>query len=268
LPRARLARASDRSEALKDGWPNDDTGEARFHPNGGSVKKTRHPRQSRTELGRVGRIFSPTALGLFLLFTVTTYAGARIVFFERLESRIGSAAKAEQGREAQPVGSKLEAVSSWSGTAGIATRARSLALKILVSETPGDGAAVENALRELAAASPATAATWQALVAFRRARGDPIESVLVPLRMSALTAPHEEYFVKKRAVFGLEYWADLPEADRRMLVRDLVSPIRNYWTDDYRRILAAKSQAVRDEIRTAVIASGRATKDLFTALGI
>jgi hypothetical protein len=205
---------------------------------------------------------------LFLVFAVTAYAGGNIIAFERMGVQVQNSLLASYVGTGGTLRAVLDTVSEWTHTTSVATRARSLLVKMVVSEMPGDSVAVEKALRELAAASPTSVTAWQALVAFHHARGDPIEAILPAFRMSALTGPQEEYFVKKRAMFGLEYWVDLPEADRRIVVRDLVSPIRHYWTDDYRRIVAGKSQAERDEVRTAVMASGRATKDLLRALGI
>jgi hypothetical protein len=115
------------------------------------------------------------ALGLLFLFAVTAYAGARIVAFEWLESRIANKLTASAQSADQPVRGAIDAVSAWTDTPSVAAAARRFLLKILVSETPGDSAAIEDALVELAQVSPTSTAVWQALVAFYQARGGPIE---------------------------------------------------------------------------------------------
>ena len=90
-----------------------------------------------------------------------------------------------------------------------------------MAETPNDNAAIEGALDELAAVSPTSTATWQALAEIRKARGEPMERVLAAFRMSALTGSHEGYFMMQRAIFGLAHWNELPEEDRRIVVRDI-----------------------------------------------
>jgi hypothetical protein len=71
----------------------------------------------------------------------------------------------------------------------------------------------------------------------------------------------------RRAMFGLQYWSELPEEDRLTVVRDLVGSTSVFGSDGYRNILAAKSKAEREEIRAAVIASGRGSKALLQVLG-
>jgi hypothetical protein len=83
--------------------------------------------------------------------------------------------------------------------------------------------------------------------------------------MSALTGSHEGYYMAQRAKFGLQHWSELPDEDRRIVVRDLVGSVTEFGFD--RNVLTGKSQMERDEIRAAVIASGRASKPLLQALG-
>ncbi len=236
-----------------------------FHPNGGSLEKVQ--RNWLRDWG--GRIFRPSVLGLGLVFAVTAYAGANIVAFERLQARLAGEeiASAGSGRRSQ-----LGAVSGWKNTAGVASRARSLSLDVVLAETPGNSAAIDNALHELAAGSPISVAAWQALLAFRGATGAPKQSWLAALRMSALTGSHEGYFVMQRATFGLEHWADLPEADRHTITRDVLLTALN-WDfgrrgERYRAILARKSDAERGDIRAFLVASGQASAEVMQALGM
>jgi hypothetical protein len=84
--------------------------------------------------------------------------------------------------------------------------------------------------------------------------------------------------MKQRALFGLERWGELPEEDRRTVIRDIVATVRVSEFGrggPYRNILAKKSQAERDEIRGALTASGLADmpsilagKNIVQALGM
>ena len=198
-----------------------------------------------------------------MVFAITAYSGADIVAFERLEDRVGSGGVV---REAQ---TWIERVSNWKNTTGVTTRARSLTLDIVLAETPDDGPAIGNALDDLIEATPTSAAAWQARAGFQKARGGSMENVLAAFRMSALTGSHEQYFMVQRAIFGVEYWNELPEVDRHTVVRDLLGTAS--WpeiAERYRRIVVRKSQAERDDIRAAVTASGLGTKDLLRALGM
>jgi hypothetical protein len=200
-----------------------------------------------------------SALGLFVVFVVIAYGGANIVAFERLEGWVRS-------QPGQPIENMLGPFSTWKNTNGVATRARSLALDIILAKTPGDTAAIENALDEVAKASPTSVAAWQARAVHQRALGAPMERVLPGFRMSVLTGSHEGYYMTQRAKFGLEYWSELPEVDRRIAIRDLVGSATDFGPDRYHNIVASKSQAERDEIRAAVMASGRDSKALLQDL--
>jgi hypothetical protein len=201
------------------------------------------------------RTFSLSALLLVALFVVTAYSGANVIAFERLENQVG------------PI-EMLGALLNWENTTGVAARARNLALNIIKVNTPGDTVAVENALDEVVKASPTSVAAWQTRAAYQRALGVPMERVLPGFRMSVLTGSHEGYYMSERVAFGLDYWTELPEEDRRTVIRDLVGSASEFGPDRYRDIVAGKSQGERDEIRAAITASGRGSKALLQALGI
>ena len=220
-----------------------------------------HFAQMRTEPRAAGRILNLPALGLLVVFAVAAYGSANIIAFERLPGWVRSAAW-------QPVDSLLGPILTWKNTTGVAARARTLVRDIVLVRTPGYTAAIENALDEVVRASPASVIAWQARAAHQLARGAPMERVVPGFRMSVLTGSHEGYYMTLRVTFGLEYWSELPEVDRRTVIRDLVGSATEFGPDRYRDIVAKKSQAERDEIRAAVMASGRGSKALLQALGI
>src|SRR6266536_3941979 len=217
-----------------------------------------------------GRNLNPSAVGLFVLFGVAVYGGAELVSFETVATPLIADVAAK--RATQPIDSSMQPfVSTWADVTGVATRARRLSLQIVLTEAPQDTAALEQAMSQLAENSPTMVLAWLALAETRAARDAAMESVLAAFRMSALTGSHEGYMMMHRAIFGLEHWTELPEPDRRTVIRDVLATV-SLWDLGregrlYRNIMAAKSAAERDDIRTALIAAG-ATKTALQALGV
>ena len=151
--------------------------------------------------------------------------------------------------------------------AGVATRARSLLLKVLVSETPGDTPAIECASRTRASIAHfggRMAGRWSPF----GTRGVIRSTMTSRLSHVSSYRVHEAYFMARRAIFGLERWSELPEAGAGIVVRDLVGTgaavLRLQGIRDrrrrYRTNCCGKIPAERDDIRAAVMASGRGTK--------
>jgi hypothetical protein len=236
---------------------------APFHPKGGSLKQGLPRIPPRTQPRPTGWTLNLSALGFLLAFAVTAYGGANILAFERLKGRLDSL-------RGPSIDSMLGPISAWQHTWGVAARARRLALDVVLAETPADITGLESAVDEVVKASPTSIDAWQGRAAYRRARGAPMESVLASFRMSALTGSHEGYWMTQRAIFGLEHWTELPEADRRIVIRDLLATARlpEIGTDPYSQIVTQKSQAERDDIRAAATQSGLGTQGLLQALGM
>jgi len=223
-----------------------------------------------------GRKLNPAAVGLLVLFGAAAYGGAELVGFERVATPLIADPAAEP--VTQPVDRSLQPfVSAWADVTGVAARAGRLSLQIVLTETPDDTAAVEQALSQLAENSPTMVPAWQALAEARSARGAPIESVLAAFRMSALTGSHEGPMMMQRALFGLEHWAELPEPDRRTVIRDLRAIIGQASGGDhrtrlvlgrYQRILQRKPEAEREAVRDALVGSGLSTQETLRWLGV
>jgi hypothetical protein len=218
----------------------------------------------RAEPRRAGWASRLSALGLVLAFGVTAYGGSNILALEYVERVVRS-------QPSQPVDEMLRTLARWKDTVGVGARARRIALDMVLARTPGDAAAIEGAFDEIAKNSPASVAIWQARATYQKARGAPIENVLPGFRMSALTGSHELSFMKHRTMFGLEHWAELPEAERHIVARDLVGSLKEIDWGSHRRLLellAAKTEAEREEIRAAVMATGSGNNKLLQALGM
>jgi hypothetical protein len=148
-----------------------------------------------------------------------------------------------------------------------------LLLDIVRTGTPDDNVAIERAVSETAEPSPTFAPGWQALAEARLAAGAPFESVLAAFRMSDLTGSHEGFVMYGRAIFGLEHWTQMPEADRPTVIRDVLAVFgpgtpSGDFLQRYREMLAAKPEVERADIRAALSASGLATQEMLRGLGV
>src|SRR6266566_9775461 len=95
-----------------------------------------------------GRNLNLSAVALFVLFGAAAYGGAELVVFERVATPLIADPAAKP--VTQPVdGSMQPFVSAWADVTGVATRARRLSLQIVLTETPEDTAAIEQALSQL-----------------------------------------------------------------------------------------------------------------------
>jgi hypothetical protein len=216
----------------------------------------------------VGRILSPSAFGLCLVFGVTAYAGAEFLTFDTHADQVQAMLAAPRTATTANVVDK-SALSRWTSVSGTSGEARELLLAVIRTESPDDNGAIEQAISEAAEASPAWDSEWLALTEARLASGASFQSVLAAFRMSDLTGSHEGPAMIQRAVFGLDHWAQLPAVDRRIVVRDLLASMSDEHVERrYRDLLAAKPGPLRDDVRDALAASGLATPQSLQALGL
>ena len=239
--------------------------EGRLHPKGGSLRQPRHPTVTPTSQSpRTRWTLNLPALGCILVFAITAYNGANIVRFELLKGRLDSL-------RGSSIDSMLRPITAWKNTLGVAVRARRLAFEVVVAETPADLSGVEKVLEDVVKESPMAVDAWQPRVGYLQARGAPRERVLASFRMSALTGSHEGFAMVDRASFGLEHWSELPEVDRRTIIRDVLDTVLVPEISPgtrYRMVLAEKSEVERHDIKATFIASGLGSKQILEALGL
>ena len=85
--------------------------------------------------------------------------------------------------------------------------------------------------------------------------------------LSTVTGPNEGYVMADRGMFSVSLWEDLTPDLRRHVATDLATgemPDRA----KFRAILAAKSAAVQDELRKAMLATGLSPKEMERRLGL
>jgi hypothetical protein len=202
------------------------------------------------------------------VFGVTAYVGAEFLSFETHADQVQAMLAAPPAAPTASVVDK-SALSQWANVSGTSGEARELLLAVTRTESPDDYRAIERAISETAEASPAWDSEWLALTEARLASGASFQSVLAAFRMSDLTGSHEGPAMIQRAVFGLDHWAQLPAADRRTVVRDLLATMSDEHVERrYRDLLAAQPGSLRDDVRGALAASGLATPQVLQSLGL
>jgi hypothetical protein len=212
----------------------------------------------------------PITIAVFLVCMLTAYSGANLLVFLRGADRVAGVLDSLPENTPQPdTGALKSFIINWKNSAGIADVARSLELTIVNAGTPTDKAAIETAVSEIAENSPTSSGAWQDLAQSRLERGAPMESVLAAFHMSDLTGSHEGPRMVQRATFGLEHWSELPEEDQHIVVRNMAATIdaEHRTQESYRKILAAKSDVERDQVRAALVKLGLATPAVLQALG-
>ena len=70
----------------------------------------------------------------------------------------------------------------------------------------------------------------------------------------------------ERAMFGISLWEDLTPDLRRHVINDLAAG-EIPESSKIRAVFAGKSRAVRDELRTSLLATGLSTKQVDARLG-
>ncbi|HEX4804130.1 MAG TPA: hypothetical protein VFV14_11490 [Myxococcaceae bacterium] len=228
------------------------------------MEKTRNPAATQLKASESkGWRLNLSAIGLSVAFAAVAAWGAEDIAFEKLGFQV-------KGLRGEAAANLLGSVWAWTDTAGVATRARNLALDILIQKDFSDSEAIQHALDERVRASPTSAAAWQQIAAYQQAVGGPAEPMLAAFRMSALTGSHEGPLMNQRARFGLENWSTLTDGDRRTVIRDLLATavLPEFRTDQYRAIIVNKTLEERDQIGATARASGLAGDDLLEKLGL
>ena len=88
-----------------------------------------------------------------------------------------------------------------------------------------------------------------------------MDDVLDALTLSALTGPNEDYIMVQRGIFGLSVWEDLPADLKKRVAVDLTAE-KDPGNPNFRGVVSSKSQEVRNELRTALLAEGLPPKDV------
>ena len=156
-----------------------------------------------------------------------------------------------------------DAVRSWLDDPGVAFDAREIAL------APDDASSERrDEIKAILAIRPLSSLYWLLLAEARLGNIEPLSTALEDIEMSTITGPNEEYMITQRGLFGIWQWESLPPDLQRSTIADLVT---GYLSDTklawVKKILAEKSEAVRQQIQSALQAQGL-KKSNFERIGL
>jgi hypothetical protein len=197
-----------------------------------------------------------TAITIITLCAFALVRGLDIVQFSRVKIEVGSA---ENGPER---------MQSWATVTGLGTAA--LQSQLVPSIDPSDLKAANSRRETLAAIlsiKPMASNDWLGLSGMQLMTDQPMDQVLGSLMLSMMTGPNEGYTMTDRGIFGVAVWEDLSADLRRHVINDLAAG-EIPESGKIRAVFAAKSSAVRDELRTSLLATGLSPKQVDRRLGL
>jgi hypothetical protein len=195
-----------------------------------------------------------TAIIVIGICAFSVVQGLSIVRFSLARATIGSS---ENGAE----------IGMWATVPGVASTALQSKLKETIN--PADLRAANSrreALSAILSIEPLSSSDWLFLSGVQLMTDQPMEQVLRALMLSMVTGPNEGYVMANRGIFGVALWEDLsPDLKRRTAI-DLAAkePPEN---GKLQAVVSTKSEVVRNELRTAMLATGLSPKEVERRLG-
>ena len=155
-------------------------------------------------------------------------------------------------------GTSPDVVGPWIDMPGVAFDAREDALTAI--DDSSDDQAIRkrrDEIEQILAIRPLSSSYWLKLAEARIDDNEPLAKALEDLEMSTVTGPNEEAMITQRGLFGVWQWEVLPPEVRQRAIADLVAvrptDPKAAWL---KSTLAGKSEEVREEIRSALLAQG------------
>ena len=163
--------------------------------------------------------------------------------------------------------SRAETIRLWATVPGVGATALQSKLTEKINSSDLQAA---NSRRETLAAilsvAPLSSPNWLSLSGMYLVTDQPMEQVLGALMLSMVTGPNEGYLMGERGIFGVSLWEDLSPDLKRHVGMDLAAEeiLKN---GKFRDVLSTKSEGVRSEVRSAMLATGLAPKEVERRLG-
>jgi hypothetical protein len=162
---------------------------------------------------------------------------------------------------------RAEIIQTWATVPGAASAALQAQLKQKIDTSDLKAA---NSRRETLAAmlsiKPLSSIDWLSLSGLQLVTDQPMDQVFGSLVLSTMTGPNEGYVMAERGMFGVSLWEDLPPDLKRHVIIDLAAgDVPEHGK--LRAVLSAKSEAVQNELRAAILATGLSPKEVELRLG-
>jgi hypothetical protein len=195
-----------------------------------------------------------TALIVIVTCAFSVVRGVSIVRFSLAMATIGSESRAE-------------IIDTWATVPGVASTALQTKLKEKIDPSNLTAAnSRREALSAMLSIEPLSSTDWLSLSGVQLITDQPMDQVLATLMLSALTGPNEGYIMTDRGIFGVSLWEDLSADLKQRMAIDLAAkePPAN---GRFRTVLSTKSEVVRNELRTGMLATGLSPKEVDRRLG-
>ena len=169
---------------------------------------------------------------------------------------------------------RAEFVNTWRAVPGLASKALQAGLTDEINSSDTMAAyRRREILSEILSIKPFSPMDWLSLSAMQLATNQPMEQVLESVKLSMLTGPNEGYVMGQRAVFALSLWEDLSPDLKSHVAIDMGpmmsprTPAEALERGKFQAVLAKKSERVRSELRTVLVATGLSPKEIEQRLG-
>ena len=147
--------------------------------------------------------------------------------------------------------------SRWITLPGLAFPARSGQLTPLRTDDANLLFKRRDELKEILSVRPLASEYWLSLLIARLALGEQPERIAAALLMSAVTGANEGYLMSRRAFIGLDLWETLPtEARTQTAIDTLAAPLSDARKADIQKLLTAKAEEIRQDIRAVLVQQG------------
>ena len=169
---------------------------------------------------------------------------------------------------------RAEIVTTWTTVPGLAATALQVGLTEAIN--PADLTAANRrreALSAMLSIKPLSSIDWLSLSGMQLVTDQPMEQVLESLKMSVLTGPNEVHVMGERGIYGVLLWDRLSPELKSRAALDLVpmifprTPAEGAGSGKFRAVLSSKPEWVRNELRQALLATGRSPKEIEQRLG-
>jgi hypothetical protein len=197
-----------------------------------------------------------TAVTVIGICGISIARGLSIVDFSLAIANIGS------------VENRAGGLHPWAAVPGIASASLQSQLKEKIDASdPKAANSRREALAAILAIKPLSSMDWLSLSGMKLITDQPMDQVFGSLMLSTMTGPNEGYVMADRGIFGVSLWEDLSPDLKRRAAMDLTAEEVIAKSEKFRAVLDAKPVGVRNEVRTAVLATGLAPKEVERRLG-
>ena len=196
-----------------------------------------------------------TAIAMIGICALSIGRGLSIVHFSLAMMNIGSSE------------SRTQTIHTWAAIPGIASAA--LQPQLTEKINPSDLKAANSrreALSAMLSIKPLSSMDWLLLSGMQQITDQPMDQVFGSLMLSMMTGPNEGYVMADRGIFGVSLWEVLSPDLKRRAAMDL-SADEVLDNGKFRAVLSTKSKGVQNELRTAILATGLAPKEVERRLG-